>query len=81
MAQRGDLLFCRGHSDQEVLITQLNLLGTKANDDGPDAMDMALDASMNWRGKFQYKSAGRRQISGRGFTQRPSFSARRDLLG
>jgi hypothetical protein len=79
MAQRADLLFCRGHSDQEVLVTQLNLLGTKANDDGPDAMDMALEASMNWRGKFSFKSAGRRTMGMRG--QRPSFSVRRELLG
>jgi predicted phage terminase large subunit-like protein len=81
MVERADLLFDRSHSDQELLILQFNALGTKEHDDGPDAADMGLEGSMDWRGKFTFKSAGRREITGRGYRQRPSFSARRELLG
>jgi predicted phage terminase large subunit-like protein len=60
MVQRGLVFFAKNHSHQEILITQLNSLGTKENDDAADAWEMAMTESMSYGGNFEYESAGKR---------------------
>jgi hypothetical protein len=60
MVERADILFSIYGRDMELLKHQLNQLGTKEHDDGPDAWDMALDLSINYGGDFDYESAGER---------------------
>jgi predicted phage terminase large subunit-like protein len=58
--ERGDILFSMETGDMEILTHQLNQLGTREHDDGPDAWDMGLDLSINYGGDFDYESAGTR---------------------
>jgi predicted phage terminase large subunit-like protein len=80
MIEWGDLLFDKNNKDQQLLIHQLNVLGTKEHDDGPDALETAVSMSQDDRGKFEFKSAGSR-TGGEGMrNMRVSAMARGEYL-
>lgn len=60
---RGDCLFSKGYSDMDILISQLNALGTRDHDDGADAWEMAITASMNSRDDFTFLASGKKRES------------------
>lgn len=61
--ERGDIIFQKKHSDQELLIEQLHCLGTNMNDDGADAWEMAIHAAeMGASRKIRSTSSGRRKV-------------------
>lgn len=64
LIQRSVLVFDKEHSQQELLIEQLHALGSNANDDVADALEMAVGCTENWGGTFTFMSAGNRQLSG-----------------
>jgi predicted phage terminase large subunit-like protein len=60
MVEREDILFDKEYRDIEILILQLNSLGSREHDDGADAWEMAVDLAVNYGGDFEYESAGKR---------------------
>lgn len=61
--ERGDIVFQKRHSHQDLLIEQLHCLGTNFTDDGADAWEMAIHAvEMGASRKIRSKSSGRRQV-------------------
>ena len=65
MVARGDCLFSKGYSDIDILTAQLNALGTRDHDDGADAWEMAITASMNRVDDFIFKASGSTRASAR----------------
>lgn len=63
MVARGDCLFSKGYSDIDILINQLNALGTRDHDDGADAWEMAITASMSGREDFSFQCSGQKRAS------------------
>jgi len=60
--QQGKLLFCRNHSDQNVLIEQLCYLeDANIHDDGPDALEGAVSL-LQGSGVYEYRSVGKRRF-------------------
>jgi len=60
--ERGVIRFRKGHSDQDLLIEQLIYFpSSTVNDDGPDALEMAVAAAQEYAGwHVEHKSAGKR---------------------
>ena len=58
-------MFDKDIPEVEKLVYQLNELGGKAHDDGPDAWQMAMEVSMTYSGDFSFSSAGQRAFAGR----------------
>jgi len=63
MFKDSDILFYRNYSDNEILVKQLNSLGEKDHDDGPDALDMAIEVSQGGAGDFEFKASGQKRES------------------
>jgi predicted phage terminase large subunit-like protein len=62
LVEFGKLRFRRGHSDQERLIEQLLYLeDTNTNDDGPDALEMAVSELQKGGGSMDFMSTGKRR--------------------
>lgn len=85
MVERREIEFSKGYGDIDTLIIQLNQLGRKEHDDGPDAMDMAMEVSRKYSGDFSYQSTGKRAFSTERETtfsnQRFSAGLRGDYMG
>jgi predicted phage terminase large subunit-like protein len=64
LVERGVIRFRKGHSDQDLLIEQLIYFpSTTVNDDGPDALEMAVRlAEMYGGGPIQYESVKKRRF-------------------
>lgn len=61
--QQGKILFCRNHSDQNILIEQLCYLeDANIHDDGPDALEGAISLLGGGSEKTSYKSVGKRRF-------------------
>lgn len=67
LVEHGRLLFCRGHSDQDLLVEQLMYLtNATVNDDGPDALEGAVSLLQSTAGPLVYASAepeGRKRVT------------------
>ena len=65
--ERGMIRFQKGHSDQDLLVEQLIYFpSTTVNDDGPDALEGAVDLAEKGSGIIEYQSTGvRRATMGR----------------
>lgn len=83
--RRQDVVFSKGYGDIDTLILQMNQLGTKAHDDGPDALDMGMEVSMKYSGDFSYSSTDKRAFATERETtfsnQRFSAGLRNDYMG
>ncbi len=65
--ERGMIRFRKGHSDQDLLVEQLIYFpSTTVNDDGPDALEGAVDLAEKGSGIIEYRSTGtKRATTGR----------------
>ena len=62
--ERGILRFQKGHSDQDLLVEQLIYFpSTTVNDDGPDALEGAIDLAEKGSGVIEFRSSGIRRAS------------------
>jgi hypothetical protein len=56
--------FQKGHSDQDLLVEQLIYFpSTTVNDDGPDALEGAVDLAEKGSGIIEFQSTGSRRAS------------------
>jgi predicted phage terminase large subunit-like protein len=64
LVERGVIRFCKGHSDQDLLVEQLIYFpSTTVNDDGPDALEMAVRLAETYAGgPVQYESVQKRRF-------------------
>jgi len=60
--ERGVIRFCKGHSDQDLLVEQLCSLGSNEKDDGPDGLEMAVSAAEKGGGVFEYHASSRKRF-------------------
>lgn len=86
MVERQEIMFDKDIPDVEKLVYQLNELGGKAHDDGPDAFHMAMEVSMKYSGDFSFGSTGKRAFAGTEretslFNERFSAGLRGDYMG
>ena len=57
--ERGMIRFQKGHSDQDLLVEQLIYFpSTTVNDDGPDALEGAVDLAEKGSGIIEFRSSG-----------------------
>lgn len=69
--ERGILRFRKGHSDQDVLVEQLIYFPSSTmNDDGPDALEGAVDMAEKGSGIIEYQSTGIKRESTGGAIRR-----------
>ncbi len=62
--ERGLIRFRKGQSDQDLLVEQLIYFpSTTVNDDGPDALEGAVDLAEKGSGIIEYQSSGIRRAS------------------
>ena len=62
--ERGLVRFQKGHSDQDLLVEQLIYFpSTTVNDDGPDALEGAVDLAEKGSGIIEYRSTGKVRMS------------------
>lgn len=62
LVEHGKMKFIKGHSDQDLLIEQLiYILNKNVNDDGPDALEMAVSL-LQGVGEISYQSVQRRRF-------------------
>jgi len=62
LVEHGLILFEKGHSDQDLLIEQLIYIDNKnVNDDGPDALEGAVDLLQGGGGPIEFESTGNRR--------------------
>lgn len=62
LVERGKIKFLKGHSDQDLLVEQLqSLLSPTVNDDGPDALEGAVSLVNRMARKAEIATARRRQ--------------------
>lgn len=62
--ERGIIRFQKGHSDQDLLVEQLIYFpSTTVNDDGPDALEGAVDLAEKGSGIIEFKSTGNTRVS------------------
>ncbi len=63
--ERGVVRFRKGHSDQDLLVEQLIYFpSTTVNDDGPDALEMAVAAAQQYAGgPVKYESVQKRRFA------------------
>jgi hypothetical protein len=88
--ERGIIRFRKGHSDQDLLVEQLLYFpSTTVNDDGPDALEGAVDmAEKGAGGRIEYQTVSPRTLfkeeddrSGRDIPDQESPSGRCGLAG
>lgn len=64
LVEYGKLQFEKGHSDQDLLVEQLiYILNKNVNDDGPDALETAVNKLQSMGGGIEFESTGTRRIS------------------
>lgn len=51
--RRSAIRFCKGHSDQDLLVDQFQNLGTSMEDDGPDATEIAVHVAETYGGAIE----------------------------
>ena len=62
--ERGMIRFQKGHSDQDLLVEQLIYFpSTTVNDDGPDALEGAVDLAEKGSGIIEFRSTGTRRVT------------------
>lgn len=62
--ERGTIRFQKGHSDQDLLVEQLIYFpSTTVNDDGPDALEGAVDVAEQFNQKIAYRSVQKRRFA------------------
>ena len=62
--ERGILRFRKGHSDQDLLVEQLIYFpSTTVNDDGPDALEGAVDLAEKGSGIIEFRSTGTKRVT------------------
>lgn len=62
--ERGIIRFRKGHSDQDLLVEQLIYFpSTTVHDDGPDALEGAVDMAEKDSGVIEYQSSGVTRVS------------------
>lgn len=62
--ERGMIRFQKSHSDQDLLVEQLIYFpSTTMNDDGPDALEGAVDMAEKNSGVIEFQSTGVRRVS------------------
>lgn len=86
MVERQEIMFDKDIPDVETLVYQLNALGGKGHDDGPDAFHMAMEVSKSCSGDFSFSSTGKRAFAGRERetsmgNQRFAAGLRNDFMG
>lgn len=62
LVERAEIVFDKEFRDMEILILQLNALGTRENDDLADAWDMAIEVSMNPVDEFTFHRVKKRNV-------------------
>lgn len=62
LIERGVIKFCKGHSDQDLLVEQLTSLGSNEKDDGPDGLEIAVSMAERGAGNFEYHASGHKRI-------------------
>lgn len=61
--ERGLIRFQKGHSDQDLLVEQLTYFpSTTVHDDGPDALEGAVDLAEKGSGLIEYRSTGKKRV-------------------
>ena len=62
--ERGIIRFQKGHSDQDLLVEQLIYYPSPTvNDDGPDALELAVDMFEKGCGVIEYRSTGTKRVT------------------
>ena len=62
--ERGMIRFQKGHSDQDLLVEQLIYFpSTTVNDDGPDALEGAVDLAEKGSGIIEFRSTGNKRVT------------------
>ncbi len=62
LVEHGKIVFEKGHSDQDLLVEQLiYILNKNINDDGPDALEGAVNMLQGGGGVFEHESTGKQR--------------------